>query len=261
MGTDRLVVSFGAGTNSVAVCVGFAERGICPDAIVFADTRGEKPKTEAYLRDAFLPWLRRQNLPPLTTVSRAEFAGRRRLRTGDQSLEDECLRLGSMPSRAYGYSTCADKWKLDPFKWWCREQWPEDFIMRVIGFHAEEAHRVDEVQDKGFGKTYPLIAWGWDQERCEAEIVRAGLPVPPKSACYYCPSSTKTEVLALAKEEPLLFHRALKMEQAALANGKSRIAGLGRHWSWKNLVDADETTRDQMPEAPVEAYTTCHLSA
>jgi hypothetical protein len=178
-------------------------------------------------------------------------------------LEAECLRLGYLPSRAYGYSTCADKWKLDPFNWWTRKQWPTDAIDRAIGFDADEAGRVTaDGIDKGFTKVYPLIAWGWAREECVAAIARAGLPVPVKSACFFCPSSTKTEVLALAQSHPLLFRRAIEMESIALANGKTTtVKGLGRHWSWKELADADAATRDAMAETPVESCSSCHVAS
>lgn len=256
-----LVVSYGAGDNSLGMLIGYAERGVRPDAIVFADTRGEKTPTYDHIERYLRPWLSRKGMPDLTVVCRADFAAERRLRTGDESLEAECLRLGYMPSRAYGYSTCADKWKLDPFKWWARKQWPDAFIVRAIGFDADEAHRIDETTDPGFGKVYPLVEWEWTREDCIAAHVRAGLQSPGKSACFYCPSSTKTEVLRLAREYPLQFRRAVEMETQALENGKSRIKGLGRHWSWKALVEADEATQAAMPEAPVEGCTQCIVTS
>ena len=44
-----IVVSYGGGTNSVAMLVGLHERGLRPDAIVFADTGGEKPNTYGHM--------------------------------------------------------------------------------------------------------------------------------------------------------------------------------------------------------------------
>ena len=36
--------------------------------------------------------------------------------------------------------------------------------------------------------------WGWDLERCKQEIADAGLPIPPKSACFFCPNQKPEEV-------------------------------------------------------------------
>lgn len=258
---DPLTVSYGGGANSFALLIGLRERGIRPDAIVFADTRGEKPETERHLAEVVTPWLRASNFPALTVLCRA---GHARTRVGDDSLEAECLRLGVLPSRAYGRGSCADKWKIDPFLWWAKE-WPVaqaawacgQIVRRTIGYDADEQHRATHEGDPGFSKWYPLIEWGWDRDDCEAVIRQAGLPVPVKSACFFCPSSTKTEVLTLYRDHPDLFTRAVALESSAAASGKSRIAGLGRRWSWSSLVQASDDERAQMPEAPVEACTRC----
>ena len=48
---------------------------------------------------------------------------------------------------------------------------------------------------------YPLREWEWSRAACEARIARAGLPVPPKSSCYFCGSIKPDEVLELSTEE------------------------------------------------------------
>ena len=40
-----LVVSYGAGVDSTAMLVGLRRLGVVPDAVLFADTGGEKPAT------------------------------------------------------------------------------------------------------------------------------------------------------------------------------------------------------------------------
>lgn len=62
-----LVVSYGGGTNSTALLVGLYEHSERPDAIVMADTGGEKPRTIAYL-DVLDAWLARVGFPTLTRV-------------------------------------------------------------------------------------------------------------------------------------------------------------------------------------------------
>ena len=51
-----LVVAYGMGVDSTAVLVRFAQLGIRPDLILFADVGGEKAETYAYLEtiNAFL---------------------------------------------------------------------------------------------------------------------------------------------------------------------------------------------------------------
>jgi hypothetical protein len=53
----------------------------------------------------------------------------------------------------------------------------------------------------------------------------------------------------LAKQHPDLFDRAVVMERNALSSGKLGVVkGLGRHWSWEELVAASEEQRRKMPE-------------
>ena len=94
--------------------------------------------------------------------------------------------------------------------------------------------------------------WDWGRDECIRAIEGAGLGVPTKSACWFCPASKKREVLALAKEHPDLFRRAVAMEHNAAPN-LGVVKGLGRHWSWENLVKADEAQLRLFPDAPDEA--------
>lgn len=257
-----LVVSYGGGVNSIGMVIGMVEHGERPEAVVFSDTGDEKPETYAYLSDVLEPWLSSEGFPPLIRVRRPEFG---RGKTGDQSLRDECLRLGTLPSRAYGFGTCADKWKIDPFKYWA-QGWPRaqeawtagQVVVRAIGYDADESHRVESHADVGYGKAYPLLEWRWDRADCEEACRRHGVAIPPKSACYYCPSSTKTEILWLADAHPALFADAVALEDRAMATGRWKgVKGLGRRFSWRELAAASEEQRARMPEAPVETCTKC----
>lgn len=258
------VIGFGAGVDSMAMLIGLRARGEYPDAIVFSDTRGEKPETYSYISEVLAPWLRDAAFPTLTVVCRADFPN---TKTGDKSLEDECLRLGNLPARAYGYGTCADKWKIDPFKWWAktwqpaRDSWAAGgVVLRGIGYEFGEEHRISEATDKGFTKRYPLIEWRWDRDTCERKILAAGLPIPPKSACFFCPSSRKPEILALRASHPALAARAIALEDNAIAADKlGTVRGLGRRFAWRNLYEPQNRQQFELwPEAPVESCTVCH---
>jgi 3'-phosphoadenosine 5'-phosphosulfate sulfotransferase (PAPS reductase)/FAD synthetase len=55
------VVSFGGGVNSTAMLIGMILRGERPDAILFADTGGEKPATYDFVA-TFRDWLTKHDL-------------------------------------------------------------------------------------------------------------------------------------------------------------------------------------------------------
>lgn len=254
-----LVVSIGLGINSMAMLIGMQQRGIRPDLCVFADTGGEKPETIAYAENWLKPWLKEVNFPQLITVKNHSPLA------NDKSLENECRRKDQLPSRAFGYSSCAEKWKIRPqnrhLKEWLAAQGRKGTkVIKALGIDAGESHRAKVHTDNVANYWYPLVEWDLDREDCEELILSVGLPLPPKSACFFCPSSKKTEVLRLATEHPELMKRALVMEQAALNNTEKplqKVKGLGRHWSWAEVLTANGETLASLRESPVEPCFLC----
>lgn len=82
---------------------------------------------------------------------------------------------------------------------------------------------------------YPLMEWGFDRQKCKEVIAAAGLPVPVKSACWFCPASKKHEIAWLHEHHPNLLKRALQIERNAQAKLKT-VKGLGRSYSWESFV-------------------------
>ncbi len=255
-----LLVGFGGGVNSMAVLVALRQRDIRPDLITFADTAGEKPETYAYFA-LVEAWLARNDFPAITIVKKASP------RVGDQSLEAESVRRETMPSRAFGMSSCAMRWKIEPQEKFLNH-WPPAIAawalglkpIKVLGYDGGEERRAKITEDKKLRYWYPLIEWKIDRAGCEALIRSERLPLPPKSACFYCPSSTKTEVLALHRDHPALFERAALMESIALKSERHNlrnIKGLGRHWSWSELVEMSLVDQSMLAEAPVESCVVC----
>lgn len=235
---SMICISFGGGTNSAAMVIGMIERGEHIDHVLFADTGGEKPHTYAFIK-TFDEWLRGRGMA-ITVVSNA---GRGQ---GD-SLEENCLKRNELPSLAYGYKGCSVKWKRQPMDRYLRdlpgvkELWADgQLVTRCIGIDASETRRAKLPPDNKWIYRYPLVEWGWDRDACIAAIQRAGLPLPGKSSCFFCPAAKKAEVLQLAKEHPDLLTRAVQMERNSHAH---TVKGLGRHWSWEQLVrsEAPET--------------------
>src|SRR3990167_5166929 len=168
----QLVVGLGGGVNSTAMLVGFAERSIRPDLILFADTGGEKPATYGHVR-ALDAWLLSVGFPSVVWVKK------RSPTTGDVSLEAECLRRETLPSRAFGLSSCAHRWKIEPQElflnhWlearaaWAAGQKP----CKALGIDAGESRRATIQEDAKMRYWYPLVEWDWDRPACVAAILR-----------------------------------------------------------------------------------------
>jgi hypothetical protein len=254
MCVSPVVVSWGGGVNSTALMVGLAERGELPDLILFADTGGEWPETYEY-RDGFDQWLRSRGLPGIETV---------RYHGGKYgTLENQCNVTGMLPAPAYGGRSCSIRWKQEPMDARVASWKPAvdcwaagGKVVRLIGYDAGESRAGESItEDDRYVYRFPLKAWGWDRKACVAAIERAGLCVPRKSSCFFCPAMKKHEVIELATRRPELFGRALEIEENAAARhdleGRTDGAkGLGRRWSWRALSKADREQQKLFDNPP-----------
>jgi hypothetical protein len=241
-----LVSSCGLGVNSTAGLILLRRLGDRPDAILFADTGGEKPETYAY-RETLNVWLADVGFPAITTVRREVKHERQKNEEKYSTLEEECLVKKCLPSIAYYLRSCSEKWKHQPQEKWanhdpaCRARWHAGGrVIKAIYYDADEPRRVKHWQDDKYVYWHPLVDYGWGREECLWAIEDAGLPLPPKSSCFFCPEMTPPEILALP---PDLLARALAMEGNAELH---TIKGLGQHeYSWRDLAEG----RVSLPQA------------
>ncbi len=266
-----LVVSYGMGLDSTAMLVEMQRRGIRPDLILFADTGGEKPETYAYL-DVINGWLRSVGFPQVTVVRYQP------VRAPYSTLEGKCRANETLPSLAFGGHSCALVFKRDVQVKFLKSWQPGldalargQRIVKAIGYDDGRADnrrsakalrgtdRIREAIDKRAtdGKApladqweaancdfwYPLQDWGLEREKLAPIVASADLPVPAKSACFFCPASKPAEVVLLKIEHPELYERAVAMENTARdgKHGLTTKAGLGMGgWSWEQLRDVDD---------------------
>jgi hypothetical protein len=230
-------VAYGAGVNSTAMLCGWMERGLRPvDAVIFSDTGGERPSTYRHL-DLVSDWLVSHGWPAIVRVHAVNSGGERK------TLEADCEQYRRLPSLAYGWKTCSDKFKTAPQRKYlnnlaaAKERWDRgERVLKLVGYDADEPHRATtgDRQGEKYWYRYPLIEWGWGRKECIAAIERAGLPVPTKSACFFCPANTVDEIKQLRDEYPDLMARALAMEGSARLTS---VKGLGRRFSWRDLIE------------------------
>lgn len=219
-------LAYGGGTNSTALAIECVKRGIPLDLIGFADTGGERPETYAFVH-LFSQWLTDHGAPEVTWVKKA-----------GEPLEEDCLRRGALPSIAYGNKRagCTDRWKQRPQAAlldadpraqaiWARNE----KVTKLVGFDADEPGRGRPFEDAKTRNWYPLIEWGMGREECIETIRTAGLPLPGKSSCFFCPNMRLPEIRELYELNPDLFERALAMEAA----NKTDVRGLdyGKAWT------------------------------
>lgn len=227
------VVAYGLGVDSTAMLTGLARRGIRPDLILFADTGSEKEETYNY-EPVMQDWLKREGFPPIIVVR--YIPKNFKNWPPYYTLEDNCLTNGTLPGISFGPPSCSIKWKQAPQNAYCDEWQPArdcwaagEKVTKMIGFDAGpiDRRRTFPKTDSGRGRydyLHPLIEWGWDREECKRQIAAAGLPVPPKSSCWFCCAMKPWEVDALPADK---LRRIVRME--ARANPRLRTCeGLWR---------------------------------
>ncbi len=236
------LVAFGGGTDSTAMLIGMVERGeAAPHAILFADTGGEFPHTYDHIA-RFSDWLVSHGYPQIQVLRRNKKDG------SWESLEDECLRTKNLPSIAYGFKTCSQKFKIGPQDKWCnndpviRAEWKAGRkIRKLVGYDWDEFYRAKFYDDDKYVLEYPLIDWRWRRADCVAAIARAGLTQPLKSSCFFCPHMRPDEVRTMRDKYPDLLDRAVAMETGAKLTS---IKGLGRNWSWREFLKQGDLPLD-----------------
>ena len=237
-----VVVSFGGGLNSTAMLCEWATRKcLPPHKIIFADTGGERPDVYEHVAK-FSDWLVGAGFPKIDVAVKG---GRK------ETLEEYSLRREELPSLAYGRKGCSWKFKIEPqdrevnhFPPAKREWKNGGKVVKLIGYGYEEQRRISlaKIEDDKYYYRFPLNEWRMDRDACAASVRRAGLPVPGKSSCFFCPASRKPEILALPPE---LLARAIRIEDTARASGKLQTSqGLGRRFAWRDFIAGEVVTED-----------------
>lgn len=162
-----------------------------------------------------------------------------------ETLEQHALITQTLPSVAYNKKACSKQWKVEPqeqyiSQWKCDRGY-QGKIRKFIGIHYGELRRImgnpQKLEDKDCVYEYPLIAHKLDNYGCMQLISAVGLPVPPKSSCFFCPNRRIKEVVNLPEE---LRFRGELIESVAMNSmqwrGEAAIAkGLGRTFAWRDI--------------------------
>ncbi|MEU3096884.1 phosphoadenosine phosphosulfate reductase [Streptomyces sp. NPDC006967] len=81
-----------------------------------------------------------------------------------------------------------------------------------IGISVDEFHRANNRRTDHERIVYPLLDLGLRRTDCARIIREAGLPVPPKSSCFFCPFHRPETWHDMRRSEPELFAKACQLE-------------------------------------------------
>jgi hypothetical protein len=247
---DRITVfSFGGGVDSTGMLFEFDRQGYMPDLLIFADTGGERPDIYAHI-EKLNKWLKKKWNKTIVTVR------------GKETLEDEVLRLKSLPALAYGFHTCSQKHKIRPIAKYLKTN-KHLRIINIIGYDCNEFDRARKglsaveqgknTEQKGIDLKlwFPLIEWGKSRKELKSEINEVGF-CASKSSCFFCPAMSLSSVKQLRDSYPDLYERAIKIEKQAKFNQSKSLKGLGRSWNWGEVMKREEAQMNLFDESSWE---------
>ncbi len=244
------VFSFGGGVQSVACEMLAAQGQLDYQHFAFCNVGddSENPATLAYYRDYALPYVQSHGLHL--------FELRYTRRDGSQeTLFQRLTRSGSrsigipvrMSNGAPGRRACTVDFKIKQVDRWLRSAGAvSSGAMVGLGISFDERLRVryplTDPETPWKQREYPLVDRCIDRAQCLEIIKRAGLPVPPKSSCWFCPYHSRQEWQDMRHAQPDLFGRAVALER--LLNDRRASLGLDRVYFSSKLKPLDQATTE-----------------
>jgi hypothetical protein len=201
---EKTFISFGAGVNSVALTIWLYRKGIVLP-VVFADTHAEYPETYCYMRYFEKIFLSKygQHIIRLSPLKNPELYPKRAKKI---TLEEYCLKKHVIPMIIHRF--CTRDWKIVPVQRWATQNGYDTVMM---AFAYDERHRAEGRTDALF----PLIKERISRRKCIEIIKEAGLEVPRKSGCFFCPYQGVAQWKDLYYRHFDLYSRAEKLEKNA----------------------------------------------
>lgn len=245
--------SFGGGVQSMAALVLAAQRRIAYDTFLFANVGddSEYPETMTYLRQVAMPYAAAHGLR-LIELHRTRADGStetlwQKLHRTERSI-DIPMR---MSNGAPGNRSCTADFKIKVVSKWMRQHGASKTTPGIvgIGISVDEIQRMKPSQLVHIRNDHPLIELGLNRQDCIRVISDAGLPVPPKSSCFFCPFHTTRAWQELYDKHPDLFTKSVHLER--MINERRAALGKDRIWMSSKLRPLDEVVngshRWQMP--------------
>lgn len=217
-------VSYGGGVQTTALLVLAAQRRVDFRIFLMANVGddSEDPDTLTYVRDVAMPYAQEHGIW-------MELLDRHRRDRTVETLYGALTRPESrslpipvrMSNGAPGTRSCTPVFKIKVIGRWLKEHGATaDRPATVgIGISLDEIHRANARKVNPYERvTYPLVGIGEEtglhmtRTDCERVIREEGLPMPPKSACWFCPFHKPATWEEMARTRPDLFERACQLE-------------------------------------------------
>lgn len=258
-------ISYGGGVQSTAMIILAVQGHIDADVALFANVGddSEHPATLEYVRNVMVPWAAGHGFP-IHELQRIRRDGT--TETLWQGLVKDSRRI-PIPVRmadtgAPGNRTCTADWKMKVITRWLKANGAtaDDPAIIHIGISTDEIQRAGRARNAQFEqRSYPLLNLGLSRNDCRNVIAAAGLPIPGKSSCFFCPFHRPARWAEMRRDEPELFDKAQHLEDVLndrrVMLGKDRVylTRFGRRLS-DAIQPAQATLFD---DGPAGEFETC----
>ncbi len=214
--TPLVALSLGWGVQSFTLAAMAALGEIeMPDVAIHANTTHEASGTYAFARQ-WTFWLEERGIRVITVTPVSK-----RLNPRDT--------YGTIVIPAYTASSaaggvlrrqCTNEWKIAPMRRWLQANRDGRSVEQWIGISLDEYQRMKDSHVQYVTNRWPLVERRVTRNDCARWLERHNLPIPPKSACVFCP-----------------FHDARAWHDL-------KASGNG---DWQKAVEVDEQIRKVLP--------------
>jgi hypothetical protein len=202
------ILSLGAGVQSSTIAM-MMKNGEIPkaDLVVFADTGAEPRNVYQYL-----DWIdEHMNMPLLRVSTNGGLT-----EAIKRACSGEITRVSSPPlfteNGGMIFRQCTWDYKVRPIRKALRERGYTQVTM-IRGISFEERQRAKASDVKWITHEHPLVDIGMTRIDCKRWMSKHGYPIPPRSACVYCPYRCNTEWQKMRDLAPEDWQEACRMDE------------------------------------------------
>lgn len=224
---DMTYISFGAGVQSTALLIASALGWFeVPKAkyAIFADTQAELQVTTnhvEYMRKWAEPYGIEVVTCSLGDLERGVLAGGNRGKSGTSWDTIPAFTKDETGKRGILRRACTWDFKIFTIRKKVRELLglkPGEqakgrvYVRTMLGISMDEVIRMKPAREEWMYNAHPLIDAGIDRDGCKEIIKAAGVPMPPKSSCYFCPFHSDSYWVWLQEEHPSYWQKAVEFD-------------------------------------------------
>lgn len=219
------VISYSGGVQSTALLALAVQRRITSGSPVVVNVdlmHAEDPRTRQYVIETAMPFCAKNGI----RFVRVEVDA-----VGDL-LNNPAHPKAPFRTEAGGFIVrqCTNHWKIRPFRRVLRALMKEygirlrrDLVSVALGISIDELDRMTQPNVAYYQHVYPLIDLRLTRTDCVRVIQDSGLPVPGKSACWFCPYTAKSRVQEIAHAFPEIERELFRLD-ATINDARARAS-------------------------------------